>query len=182
MATDRDRFARVLDKRFNKIAFLFGVDDAACVGRTSEYILVRELEAEPGLKGLFLEAHRVLTRADVPLIPGADPGAARIHEEGLRSFPASRLSRAFDDARKYGHELAEALAARSVRWVAGCLETQPDWQDTRQKFAARRGDIIADLTVRIRAQFLGIGDRPIRTSPKAANQADILSESLRVNP
>src|SRR5579875_3757133 len=87
MATDRDRFARVVDKRFNPIAYLLEVGDASCVSRISEHILMRELEADPVLKTLFNQAHRVLSRADVPLIPGSDREAAQIAQEGLRSVP-----------------------------------------------------------------------------------------------
>jgi len=182
MATDRDRFARVVDKRFNPIAYLLEVGDASCVSRISEHILMRELEADPVLKTLFNQAHRVLSRADVPLIPGSDREAAQIAQEGLRSVPATRLARAFDDVQKYGGDLAGAYTDRCVRWLQGCLETQPDWQHIRDPFRARVSDIVADLSVRVRARFLGIGDPPVRKTSRAASQADILNETIPVTP
>ena len=180
MATDRDRFARVLDKRFNGLAYLLRVNAPDKVERLCDYVEIREREPDKELPALFREAHRVLTRAAPPLFAGHDPEADHIRSQALRSDSAMRLAHAFDEARVHGGDLATVLAERQVRWMTGCLATQPDWADIRSGFADCASAMVAALSLRHRARYLQIGERPVRPKIRASNQSDILNESIPV--
>jgi hypothetical protein len=182
VATDRDRFARVLDKRFNPIAYALANGASNVVGLIVPYVMKRELEADATLSAMFREAHRVLVRErEAPrLLPDGDYEAERIRARGLESQSAMRLSAAFDDARRCGTELADTLADREVRWMRGSLMTLPDWPDARAAFMALEGEVKTKLAAEHRRRHLGIGD--LAVPPAQRTQADILRSSVPVNP
>jgi hypothetical protein len=176
MATDRDRFARVLDKRFGATAYAIANAAADAVARCAAYIESQERIADPNLRPAFQDAHRVLVRSQLTL-PEFDAEAVRIRARGRDSEPAYRLALAYDDVRNGVCEtLAEAFAIRQVRWVRGNIETYRDWEHVREGFPAVESALVAEMTRRNRRRFLGIGDAI--PALLARTQADVLAELI----
>jgi hypothetical protein len=182
VATDRDRFARVVDKRFNSTAFALANGAPNAVELAVKYAMMRGQEADPTLSSMFKEAHRVLVRESAAprLLPDGDYEAERIRTRGLESQPAMRLAAAFDEARRYGGDLAETLAEHEYRWIRGSLRTLLDWPDARTPFEALETQFKEQLAAAHRLKHLGIGERPVR-APRPT-QADIMSSTVSVTP
>ena len=180
MATDRDRYARVLDKRFERIAYALRVKDPLAVTKLCEYVEMREREADKDLAALFRSADRVLKRGAPLLFEGHDPEAEWVRRRGLASHAATRMGYAFDDALREGRDLSDTLAERRVRWIAGCLNTQQDWRDTVDALEHLRHHFSSELSRRQRYTYLGIGDAPVRTPRKSANQSEIANQQIPV--
>lgn len=171
MATDRDRTARVLDKRFNKIAFRIRTATPDAASELCEYILMREREADPRIGELFRMAHRLSVRNEVPLFSDHDPGAAAIESRARESTPARRLAAAYDDLKDSADDLALAYAKRGIRWIEGCLNSQSDWPDARDSFALLKAQAADLLATRHRAIFLRIEPLPQRRKPEVDQRA-----------
>lgn len=182
VATDRDRLARVVDKRFNPIAYALATGASDAVDLIVPYVMKREFEADATFSAMFRDAHRVVVRErEAPrLLPDGDYEAARIRARGLESEPAMRLTAAFDDARRSGADLPDALAEREFRWMRGSLMTLRDWPDARAPFMALEAEIKAKLAAEHRRRHLGIGAEAVQTA--RPTQGEILGFNLPVNP
>lgn len=177
MATDRDRTASVLDKRFNEIAFRIRTATPDAVSELCDYIVMRDKEADPRLKEFFGFAHRLSVRNEVPLFADRDPVAAAIETRARESTPARRLAAAYDDTKDSADDLARAFAKRQIRWIEGCLQSQTDWPDARDSFASIKADALELLAARHRAMFLGIGTLPQRRKIEV-DQSALLNEGF----
>jgi hypothetical protein len=182
VATDRDRFARVVDKRFNSTAFALASGAPNAVDLVVAYAMMRAHEADPTLTDMYKDAHRILVRESAAprLIPDGDYEAERVRTRGLESHPASRLAAAFDEARAYGADLADTLAEHEYRWMRGSLRTLEDWPDARAPFEALAAQIKESLAAAHRFKHLGIGERPVRAA--RPTQAAIMSSTFPVTP
>lgn len=178
MATDRDRFARVVDKRFNPTAFALATGAPNAVELVVAYAMMRAHEADPTLTAMYKDAHRNLVRESAAprLVPDGDYEAERIQARGLESHAASRLAAAFDEARRYGTDLAETLAEHEYRWIRGSLRTLPDWPDARVPFEVLAPQIKERLAAAHRFKHLGIGERPVRAA--RPTQAEIMGSAV----
>jgi hypothetical protein len=177
VATDRDRFARVLDKRFRAVAYAIDTAAPDSIARCGAYLELREREADPDLRPAFHDAHRVLVRAQPTLPEFGDPDRARIVRRGMASEPATRLALAYEDVRNgVCAELAEAYARRQVRWMRGNIEAYGEWDYLRAPFAASERRLIEEMTRRNRRRFLGLGEATPALPRRA--QVDILHELI----
>jgi hypothetical protein len=177
MATDRDRTARVLDKRFNEIAFRIRTATPDAANELCEYILRRDKEADPRIGEFFRLAHRLSVRNEVPLFADRDPSAAAIESRARESTPAQRLAAAYNDVKDSGDDLARAYAQRQIRWVEGCLHSQSDWPDARDSFAVLKTEAIEMLAARHRALFLRIEPLPRRRKSEV-DQSALVNEGF----
>lgn len=175
MATDRDRTAKVLDARFNKIAFRIRIGAPDSAREIAQYIFKRDREADPRIAEFFRFAHRLSVRKEVPLFPDRDPNAATLESRARESTSARRLAAAYDDVQSSGDDLALSYAKHQVRWMEGCLQTQPDWPDARNGFAAIKADAIEELAAMHRAEHLGIEPLQQRRKDKI-DQATLVNE------
>jgi hypothetical protein len=181
VATDRDRFARVLDKRFKPVAYAIRTGENAVV-LACDYLERRSDEASrdilPAFRTAFRDADRVLTR-DAPLLPGVpDPNERRIRERGRLSEPLRRLAEAFMDVRNGTcGDLAEALARRETRWMGGNLEAYDEWSDTRKPFKSIEADVIAEMARRARKKYLDRDEETMTVGPRR-EQADIANDLI----
>lgn len=77
MATDRDRYARTLDKRFQPVSYaiLTGMPDA--LERCAAFVEARDRQAEPQLSYAFQNANGALSRAQQPFPDFRDSEDAR---------------------------------------------------------------------------------------------------------
>jgi len=184
MATDRDRYARKLDKRFGTDVYFALVSGAAdAVTLLSEHVERREREPGDDLAELFRFANRVALNRALALLPNHMPEIARIEARGREgSMPAMRIALAFQDAQAYGIDLAVALATRQANWIGACLNGQPDWPEARDPFEKIKPALIDELARRIRRRYLGVGEPLVRGSKKTKDQSAILAESFKVNP
>lgn len=181
MATDRDRYAQTLDKRFNKIAFRIRTATPDAVDELCKYVVHREREAEPRLPELFREAHLLRTRREVPLFPDKDPSLALMEQRGRESSPARRLAEAFVDAQTTGDEIAIAYAKREARWVEACLATQSDWPDARLPFALLKSQLVQKLAEHHRTIYLRM-EPAQRTHKDKSDQSDLVRIEFPANP
>jgi hypothetical protein len=169
MPTDRDRFARVLDKRFaSRVSYAIEAAEPDAVRRLCEYILEREHEADPTVAAFFQDAHRVLSRPAMNLFRDGNPDDERIRLRATMSEPATRLAYAYEDVLNGRHpDLASADAARCVGWVAGQIATVPAWEHLRANFALIERTAVDELTRMICQKYLGIGEAPARVAQPA---------------
>ena len=182
MATDCDRFARVLDKRFGPVAYALRTGENA-VTLACDYIQRREAEANrelrPSFRDAFRDADRVLTRGAPLLIPDSpDPDAERIRQRGMLSEPARRLAQAFADVQNGAcADLAEAYARRQARWMSGNIETYDEWSGLRGPFRAIEAAIVQEMTRRARKQYLN-QDELTTSVVRRRDQGDITEDRI----
>jgi hypothetical protein len=177
MATDRDRFARVLDRRFRATAYAIATAAEDAVSLCVAYIELREREADSNLSPAFSDAHRVLVRSQLTLPEFGDAEALRIKARGRDSEPAYRLALAYNDVcNEVCQDLAETFARRQVSWVRGNVETYRDWEHVRAGFPAVESALVAEMTRRNRLRFLGLGEAIAVPVPRA--QADMLGDLI----
>jgi hypothetical protein len=180
MATDRDRFARVLDKRFGALSYQLQVGAESVVAEICDHIAMRDHEADGDLPAFFRQVHRVLTRQMQPLFAGNDAEVDAIRERARQSHPAMRLAEAFSEAQQYGDDLCVAYAQRQVRWMEGCLEGQRDWPDARVPLRKLKSAVIDELAARHRSRYLEMQPAP-RPTPTVRDQSQIVGEPIPVN-
>ncbi|MDE2480806.1 MAG: hypothetical protein KGN02_01280 [bacterium] len=174
--TDRDRYAKVVDRRLLKRVYRLVNRAPDAHIAICDYIELREREAaRDALAQTFVTADRLLQRQALLLLADHDPQIAQLEQRGRSSFPETRIVEAFRDAEQTGGDLAEAYAARELRWLISASVANDEVAHIVPYLDEIATKIVAELADRHREKFLGI---PRATRPIKKAASDVTYEQI----